>query len=832
MTAERWRRIEEMLAAALESDAANRGSFLDHACDGDPELRAEIASLVSAHDQPGPFDRLGVELMTPLVGAVRGTGLESVAGRRVAHYALERELGSGGMATVYLAEDRRHGRRVAVKVLRGALRAAVNVERFLQEIRVTARLTHPNILPLHDSGESDGVLYYVMPYVDGESLRQRLTRSPALSTEEAVRLAREVASALDYAHRRGVVHRDIKPENILLADGHAVVADFGIARAVGQAREILDCDATLPPAGALWTEPGVTLGTPAYMAPEQATGHTEVDHRADLYAWGVVTYELLAGAHPFAAKTTARELIVDHVLDAPLPLAEYAPAISPSLADLVLRCLSKDSADRPESAATLLVVLDDALVGMSRRAFVDGSKAPAVAVLPFANVSGDPDNEYLSDGITDEIIGSLGRLGSVRVAGRASCFALKGLNLGARDVGERLNVGAVVEGNVRQHGDRIRVSAELVSATDGFRLWGERYDRQVSDIFSVQAEIAQAIADSLSVTLAGGGAHAPLITRPTTSPDAYERYLKARYFFNTHSKDGLLKAVQYFEQAATRDPAFARAYAGLSDAHAALAIFGYAAPDEQFPKAERAARKAMAIDNSLGDARAALAHYLFVYGWNWNDAEREFKRAILLDPNYSWTRIVYAICLQDQGRFDEATTELAVARAVDPLVPHINSVLGRVYVNARRPDDAIRALHEALELAPHLDLAYQQLGHAYLQLDMPTEAIDALRRAADLNGPRDSAHLAYGYAVTGQRTEAMRILEQLLAQPDCQYLLPFHVAMVCTGLGNTDEAFQWLERGYAEHASFMDGVKVTPAFDLLHGDPRWARLLRRMNLEP
>jgi TolB-like protein/Tfp pilus assembly protein PilF len=381
-----------------------------------------------------------------------------------------------------------------------------------------------------------------------------------------------------------------------------------------------------------------------------------------------------------------------------------------------------------------------------------------VAVLPFINTGGEAADEHFSDGLTDELIGTLGRMPGLAVTGRSSAFAMKGTTLGARAIADALGVSSLLEGSVRRAGDRIRVGAQLVNAADGAVLWSEGFERPARDIFAVQEEIARAIANSLRVKLGRGRAH---LVRSAANLAAYEAYLKGRHILNTRSsKERLLQAIRYFEQAAEHDPLYASAFAGLSGAYASLAIFAYGRASEEFPKAMAAARKALALDDTLAEAHASLAHALCVYDFEWTAAEREFRRAISLDPWYTFARLAFAICLQDQGRFEEAITELEAARVADPLAPHVNAVLGRVYVNARQPDQAIAALHEALRLGPELDLVYQQLGHAYLQKGMQQEAITALRHAAELSGGRDSAHLAYACAVAGQRTEAERIVDR------------------------------------------------------------------------
>jgi TolB-like protein/Tfp pilus assembly protein PilF len=454
----------------------------------------------------------------------------------------------------------------------------------------------------------------------------------------------------------------------------------------------------------------------------------------------------------------------------------------------------------------------------------------AIAVLPFANTSGDPADEPFTDGLTDELIGAISRVPGLAVTGRTSAYALKGRNLDVRAIAESLGVTALLEGSVRRAGGRLKVATQLVSAQEGRVLWAESYDRAAGDIFAVQEEISRATAEALRARLGTGGGR---LARAATDLAAYELYLKGRHILKTRSsRERLLQAVRYFEQATERAPTYAPAHAGLSDAYAYLAVFGYQPAHDAFPKAMSAARTALALDNALAEAHTSLAHALCVYDFEWEAAEQEFRRAIAQDPGYTFARVTFAICLQDQERFAEAIEQLEKARVADPLAPHVSAVLGRVYVNSRQPDRAIAVLREALEFGPELDLVHQQLGHAYLQKGMSREAIASFRHAAELTGVRDRAHLAYAHAVTGARAEAEGIVLALLDPAEYRDVLPFHLALAYAGLGDVDAAFRWLERGYDERASFMDGVRITPAFDVLRSDPRWTQLLRRMRLAP
>src|SRR5213595_1397655 len=431
-------------------------------------------------------------------------------------YRIERVLGRGGMATVYVAEDLRHRRQVAIKVLRPDVAAAIGAERFLREIAIAARLTHPHVLPLIDSGQADGSLYYVMPYVRGETLRERLVREQRFALKDALAIARELGGALDYAHREGFVHRDVKPENVLLVDGHAVIADFGIARAIWQA------------GGEDVTEVGLAIGTPEYMSPEQAAGDREVDGRCDVYAFACVIYEMLAGAPPFSG-ASARAIVAKHLSEPPQPLRARRPDAPAAVEQALARALAKDPADRFASVADLVAALEDTRAVAAVPA--PAGQTRSIAVLPFVNASADPENEYLSDGISDELINALTKVDGLRIASRTSAFALKGKAQDIRGIGALLGVSAVLEGTVRQSGDRLRITAQLAAADDGRTLWSERYDRALDDVFAIQDEIARTIVSTLRTTFLADIAD-PTPQRYTHNLEAYSLYLKGRFCWN------------------------------------------------------------------------------------------------------------------------------------------------------------------------------------------------------------------------------------------------------------------------------------------------------------
>ena len=730
-----------------------------------------------------------------------------------ASYTLQRELGGGGMSRVFMADDTALGRSVVVKVLPPEMASGVSIERFKREISLAARLQHPHIVPLLSAGETGGLPYFTMPFVEGESLRARLTRGEEISVKDAVHLLREVASALAYAHRKGVMHRDIKPENVLISEQHAVVTDFGVAKAISAATQTGADDLTAV---------GVALGTPAYMAPEQVAGDPGTDHRADIYAFGVIAYELLAGRAPFAGRS-AQALMAAHVLETPETISNRRVGVPTELAALVMRCLEKSPDNRPQSAEDILRKLDD--VPSTHREQKDGR--PSVAVLPMVNTTGDPENEHFSDGLTDELIGVFSKVDGITVTGRTSTFALKGKGLSVRAITELLHVHHVLEGSVRRAGDRLKVRVQLVNA-DGSVIWSESYDRRLEDVFAVQEEIAQAVVRSLEVKLVA--TRGPLVRPATKDLMAYDLFLKGRYVRRGMAPDQMRLAIQYFEQAVARDPSYARAYAWLSDTHWLQIVLASRPTSEQVPLAREYAAAALALDSSLAEGYWAMAQLLFGFDWDGGAAERAFKRAILLDPGFEEARHLYAIFLIHWNRMEEAEAELTRTLEIDPLLAAAHHTFGRLHLSMRRPDQAITHLREALTLEPMFSLAHSQIGHAYLQKGMPAEAITEFEAGARIGSPSDKAHLAYGYAMAGRREDAMAILVNL--ESPGHHPPAFQLALAYVGLGDHNEAFRWLEQAREEHDPWLTTVNIDRAFDPLRVDLRFGAIVRSMGLTP
>ncbi|HEV8363395.1 MAG TPA: protein kinase [Gemmatimonadaceae bacterium] len=733
-------------------------------------------------------------------------------------YVVERELGGGGMSRVFLAEETAFRRKVVVKVLAPELAEGLSAERFAREVRLVAQLQHPNIVPVLTAGASDGLPYFTMPFVTGESLRSLLNTGP-IPVRAAVPLLRDVAKALAYAHKQGVVHRDIKPENILLSEGVAVVTDFGIAKALSNAGTNAR-DGTL-------TRLGTTIGTPAYMAPEQAAGDPAIDHRADLYAWGVVAYEVLAGRHPFAHKRSAHELIAAHISE---PVPPLESGIAPPVVTLVRQCLAKDPNERPVSATELVDTLEGSS-SSSPWATVD--VAAAIAVLPFTNLSGDPNDEYFSDGMTEELIYALSAVKTLRVTARTSSFAFKRTAFDAREVASRLGVSAIVEGSVRRGGQRLRISVRLVNAKDGYERWSQRFDREVSDVFAVQEEIARSIAGELEVQFSGNVKSDA--ARPATRDLlALEQYLKGRFAWNQRTEAASADAVRYFESAVARDPHFARAYAGLADAYLALPMYARTPPTDAWPNAKAAALKALALDATLAEAHTALAYGTMLYEWDWPRAEASFLEAIMFDPAYSTAHHWYADFLAGRGRVEEALQEMQIAHSLDPVSRITGAELGWMLHLTGRSDDALRQLDQLLQLDPNYAHGHFIRGIVLTQQAEYPGAIAALRKALTLGGFYAFAQgvLVYALARAKQRPEAEHALAELAVRASTERIPPFAFALAYTGLGDFDTAFMWLDRAVAQRDELLAENFFDPLFGPLRSEQRSHDVMLRLGAVP
>jgi serine/threonine protein kinase/tetratricopeptide (TPR) repeat protein len=733
-------------------------------------------------------------------------------------YRIENEIGRGGMAAVYLAEDLKHGRKVAIKVLLPGGTQAYEPQRFLREIRIAARLSHPSILPVHDSGECDGLLYFVMPYAGGESLRDRLAREGSLPIDAALRITRAVAVALDYAHRRGVIHRDIKPENILLQEGEPVIADFGVATAISAAGGD----------NVHITDRGFAVGSPAYMSPEQASAERELDGRSDLYSLACVLFEMLSGQPPFSG-SSPRATMARHAIEPAPSIRSLRPTVPLAIEQALQRALAK----APEERFGNMAEFCEALTTPSSypTAAVASIENRAIAVLPFVNSSADPENEYFSDGMTDELITALSKVEGLQVASRTSVFALKNLREDVRSIGARLNVSVILEGTVRKSGNRLRITVQLSSVADGRTLWSERYDREMADVFAIQDEIAQTIVRTLRSRLLGD-LRDPTPVRYTENVRAYSLYLKGRFWWNRRTQADIAEGVKYFEQAIAEDPGYALAYTGLADSYALDLDYSGAPVKEGMERAKAEARKAIELDETLAEAHTSLGWVTFIYDWDWAGAEREFNRAIQLNPRYSTARQWHAWLLLAMGRFEEALAEGRAAIDLDPASVSIRRSLGWLLYYARRHEAALENLRRALVMDPTAEETHRLLGLVYLEQGMHDEAAASFKEAIALSPNTALAFTGLGQVAArrGRMDDACAILKEIRDRARSHYVSPVALTKLHAALGDADAAFQWLDQAHRERRGWLAYLKVEPALDPLRADPRFTGLLERMRL--
>ncbi len=632
-----------------------------------------------------------------------------------------------------------------------------------------------------------------------------------------------MALALDYAHRRAVIHRDIKPENILLSEDQPVLADFGVAKAVSACCE---------ERGEGLTEIGMAVGTPAYMSPEQATAERELDGRTDIYSLACVLFEALAGEPPFAG-STARATMALHAIQSP-PSLRTKRADAPMWVDqAVARALAKEPGDRFATALEFAEALSSQASGYTAafRGVAGVGDQRTIAVLPFVNTSADPDNEYFSDGITDELINALANVEKLQVASRTSAFAFKRSGRDIREIGALLNVAVVLEGTVRKAGDRIRIAAQLTDVADGRHIWSERYDRELCDVFQVQDEIARTIVATLRRTLVGDLGD-PVPKRYTANLTAYSHYLRGRYHWNRRGQEGLTEAIKHFELAIAEDANYALAHTGLADSYALQLDYRGIPVAEGMQRAKAEALKALELDDDLAEAHTSLAWVTFLYEWDWETADREFGRAIQLNPTYATAHQWYAWLLMALGRIEEALAEGRASLETDPASVSIRRTLGWLYYYARRPAEALVHLRHAVMLQPTAEESHRVLGLALTQDGQYQAAADAFREALAL--APDSAYTMAGLAqlaaADGRLDEARRWLGELEARATRGYVSPVAFATIHVAAGNIDQAFEWIERAYQERRGWLVYLNVEPILDPLRGDARFAELVRRMRL--
>jgi serine/threonine-protein kinase len=832
--------------------------------------------------------------------------MEIFPGTKLGRYEIRSKIGEGGMGEVYLAQDTKLDRKVALKMLSGELAGNQDrMRRFTQEAKTASALNHPNILTIYEIDDTSSGHFIATEFIEGLTLREQMRNGP-MKLVEVLEVATQIASALAAAHEANIIHRDIKPENVMVRrDGIVKVLDFGLAKLTEPLASSSSVDPEAQTRAAIKTGPGVVLGTPQYMSPEQARG-LDLDARSDTWSLGVVLYEMVAGRLPFQGETKSHT-VVSILESEPPPLTTFTRQTSAELQRIVRKALTKDRDSRYQTARDLMIDLKNLRRDLDLQSELERSSAPSrpqnvssnadvktqlhavathaetpqpprtattsgvfisrtrvvtigivllllavivggywywerraggiqaidsIAVLPFVNQNNDSDSEYLSDGLTESIINSLAQLPNLKVIARSSVFRYKGQAKDPLTIGKELGVRAVLTGRIMQRGDNIVISAELLEVRDNRQLWGEQYSKKVSDLLSVQRDIAREITGNLRLTLSGED-QSRVVKHYTDDAEAYRLYLQGRFYWNKRTEESYQKAIDYFRQAIDKDPNYALAYSGLADCYSFLSSQGIRLPQDVFPLAKDAATKALQIDPALSEAHTSLAYVKLYYDWNWAEAEQEYQKAIELNPNYGTPHHGYAYLLISSGRTEEAFSEIKKAEAIDPLSVLFQTDHGEYYYFSRRPDEAIAQLQKAIDMDPSFVRAHFLLGRALIQKGRCDQGLDAAIKAESMVPVGEQlGWLAQEYAACGRKAEARKVMNELLAVSKDHYVSPHWFAATEASLGNKDEAFKLLDQTLDRRFGPMIYLKVNPIWDPLRSDPRFAERLRRVGLTP
>jgi serine/threonine protein kinase/Tfp pilus assembly protein PilF len=783
---------------------------------------------------------------------------------KLSHYKILSKLGSGGMGEVFLAKDTRLDRTVALKILPAVFAADdQRMRRFVQEAKAASALDHPNVAQIFEIGEADGIHYIAMQYIEGQTL-DSISKTRQLESSEIVDIAIQAADALDAANSKGIIHRDIKAANIMMnTRGQVKVLDFGLAKF--ETKNIPQPESSKLDT-ASGTSPGTIIGTVQYMSPEQALGKS-IDNRSDIYSLGVVLYQLATGKLPFSGETPSATL--NQILNSqPTAIARLNYNVDPELERIIRKCMEKDPGRRYQSANELEIDLKNlkrdsasdsdqsrtqpALKPDGKRvnplyigiaaiavAFIAGtifylqwqgrSSIHSLAVLPFTNLRSDSESEYLSEGITESITNSMSPIPNLRVLSKGMVTRFKGKDIDPQKVGHDLNVDALVQGSLMQQGDTLVVNAELVRVSDGSQLWGQQYNRKLADILQVQQDISKQVSEQLRLKLTGEEKKRIQSTN-TENTQAYQLYLKGRYYWNRRTGEGLKKAVDYFQKAVELDPTYARAYAGLADCYSLFSRYDVRSPKESFPLAKSAATKALQIDPSLAEAYISLGYEKQLFEWDWSGAEKDFKRGLELDPEYGSGHQWYSEFLMSLNRREEAIPEAKRAIELDPLSLQINSNLSLIYYMTRQYDLGIDQAKRTLELDPNYARGLYRLGKALIMKGRYEEAIAAFQKALSLS--EDAAYLcglATAYAASNKKQDALKITEQLEARSKNRYVSQYNIALIYVTLGDKENSFKYLQKAVSERDDWLDQIAMEPMWDPLRADPRYKDILSKMN---